>query len=53
MDVAISGSTPAAESGSLTLLVGGNEELFRVAEPIFQAIAKQFHLMGGPARELP
>jgi 3-hydroxyisobutyrate dehydrogenase-like beta-hydroxyacid dehydrogenase len=48
MDVAISGSTPAAEEGTLTLLVGGNRELFRAAKPIFQAIAKQFHLLGGP-----
>ncbi len=46
MDVAISGSTPAAEEGALTLLVGGNRELFRAAKPIFQAIAKQFHLLG-------
>ncbi len=46
MDVAISGSTPAAEDGTLTLLVGGNGELFRAAKPIFQAIAKQFHLLG-------
>src|SRR5712672_1985745 len=48
MDVAISGSTPAAEQGILTLLVGGNRELFRAAEPIFQAIAKQHFLLGGP-----
>jgi 3-hydroxyisobutyrate dehydrogenase-like beta-hydroxyacid dehydrogenase len=48
MDVAISGSTPAAEAGALTLLVGGNSELFDAAEPIFQAIAKQFYLLGGP-----
>ena len=47
MDVAISGSTPAAEEGTLTLLAGGNRELFRAAKPIFQAIAKQSHLMGG------
>jgi 3-hydroxyisobutyrate dehydrogenase-like beta-hydroxyacid dehydrogenase len=48
MDVAISGSTPAAEQGSLTLLVGGNSELFRAAQPIFDAVAHQaFHL--GPA----
>jgi 3-hydroxyisobutyrate dehydrogenase len=46
MDVAISGSTPAAEEGTLTLLVGGDQELFRGAKPIFQAIAKQFHLLG-------
>jgi 3-hydroxyisobutyrate dehydrogenase len=48
LDVAISGSTPAAEQGILTLLAGGNEELFRAAEPIFQAIAKQYFLLGGP-----
>ncbi|HVO64769.1 MAG TPA: NAD(P)-dependent oxidoreductase [Terriglobales bacterium] len=47
MDVAISGSTPAAAQGTLTLLAGGNRELFRAAKPIFQAIAKQSHLMGG------
>ena len=48
LDVAISGSTPAAEQGILTLLAGGNKELFRAAEPIFQAIAKQYFLLGGP-----
>src|ERR1039457_3782572 len=46
MDVAISGSTPASEEGILTLLVGGNLELFRAAKPILQAVAKHFHLMG-------
>jgi 3-hydroxyisobutyrate dehydrogenase-like beta-hydroxyacid dehydrogenase len=48
LDVAISGSTPAAEQGILTLLVGGNGDLFRAAEPIFQAVAKQYFLLGGP-----
>jgi len=48
LDVAISGSTPAAEQGILTLLVGGDRELFGAAEPIFQAIAKQYFLLGGP-----
>jgi len=48
LDVAISGSTPAAEQGMLTLLVGGNQDLFRTAEPVFHAIAKQYFLMGGP-----
>src|SRR5260370_27152282 len=33
---------------SLTLLAGGNPELFRAAEPIFQAISKQYFLLGGP-----
>jgi 3-hydroxyisobutyrate dehydrogenase-like beta-hydroxyacid dehydrogenase len=48
MDVAISGSTPAAEQGNLTLLAGGNMELFRAADPMFQAIAKKYFLLGGP-----
>jgi len=46
MDVAISGSTPAAEQGILTLLAGGNRELFRAAKPIFLAISKQSFLLG-------
>ena len=46
LDVAISGSTPAAEQGVLTLLVGGNQELFLAAEPIFQAVAKRYFLLG-------
>ena len=48
LDVTISGSTPAAEAGTLTLLAGGNPELFHAAEPVFQAIAKQYFLLGGP-----
>ncbi|HEY1469941.1 MAG TPA: NAD(P)-dependent oxidoreductase [Candidatus Acidoferrum sp.] len=45
LDVAISGSTPAAEAGTLLLLAGGNPECFQAARPIFQAIAsKYFHL---------
>src|SRR5712692_8550300 len=48
LDVAISGSTPAAEEGILTLLVGGNPELFGAAEPIFQAVARRYFLLGGP-----
>ena len=46
LDVAISGSTPAAEQGALTLLAGGNGELFRAAQPIFEIIAKQYFLLG-------
>ena len=48
LDVAISGSTPAAEQGMLTLLVGGSQDLFRAAEPIFQSVAKLYFLLGGP-----
>jgi 3-hydroxyisobutyrate dehydrogenase-like beta-hydroxyacid dehydrogenase len=48
MDVAISGSTPAAENGTLTLLAGGDSELFYAAKPIFEVLAKQYFLLGGP-----
>ena len=48
LDVAISGSTPAAEQGTITLLAGGNPDVFEASLPIFQAIAaKYFHL--GPS----
>lgn len=48
LDVTISGSTPAAEKGLLTLFGGGDEACFDGAEPIFRAIArKYFHL--GPS----
>ena len=47
LDVAISGSTPAAEQGTVTLLAGGNQDLFDAAQPIFEAIAKQYFLLGG------
>ncbi len=48
MDVAISGSTPAAEQGNLTLLAGGNADLFQAAQPIFDAIARQYFHLGPP-----
>jgi len=48
LDAAISGSTPAAEQGSLTLLVGGDATLFESAQPLFRAIsAHSFHI--GPS----
>lgn len=48
LDVAVSGSTPAAEQGTVTLLAGGNPDVFEASLPIFQAIAaKYFHL--GPS----
>jgi len=46
LDVAISGSTPAAESGALTLFGGGERVVFDGAEAVFQAIARQWFYMG-------
>ncbi len=46
LDVAISGSTHAAESGALSLFGGGERAAFDMAEPIFRAIAGQWFYMG-------
>jgi 3-hydroxyisobutyrate dehydrogenase-like beta-hydroxyacid dehydrogenase len=46
LDVAVSGSTPSAEAGALTLFGGGDREVFEAAEPIFAAIASQWFYMG-------
>jgi 3-hydroxyisobutyrate dehydrogenase-like beta-hydroxyacid dehydrogenase len=46
LDVTISGSTPAAEKGLLTLFAGGNKECFDGAESIFRVIAKKYFYLG-------
>lgn len=46
MDVAISGSIPAVEKGTIVLLAGGDSEVFEAAQPIFQALASHWFLMG-------
>ena len=46
LDSPISGSTPLAEKGTLTLFCGGNEELFQAAQPLFSSIASQYFYLG-------
>jgi 3-hydroxyisobutyrate dehydrogenase-like beta-hydroxyacid dehydrogenase len=46
LDVPVSGSTPAAEQGLLTLLAGGDEDAFQSADAIFTAIGRQHFYMG-------
>jgi 3-hydroxyisobutyrate dehydrogenase-like beta-hydroxyacid dehydrogenase len=46
LDVAISGSTPAAEAGTLTLFAGGDRRVFETVSPILPAISKQSFYMG-------
>ena len=46
LDVTISGSTPAAENGLLTLFGGGNRECFDGAEPIFRVISHKYFYVG-------
>ena len=46
LDLAISGSTPAVEAGTVTLLAGGDQNTFRKCTPIYESIAKQWFLIG-------
>jgi len=46
LDVAISGSTPAVDSGTITLLAGGDKETFEQCVPLFESIARQWFLIG-------
>jgi 3-hydroxyisobutyrate dehydrogenase-like beta-hydroxyacid dehydrogenase len=46
LDVTISGSTPVAEQGALTLFGGGARGSFEVAESIFRAIARKYFYVG-------
>ena len=46
LDAPISGSTPLADKGTLTLFCGGDEEVFRAAQPLFSSIASQYFYLG-------
>jgi 3-hydroxyisobutyrate dehydrogenase len=46
LDVAISGSTPAVEAGTITLLAGGDQRTFEKCTSIYESIAKQWFLIG-------
>ena len=46
LDLAISGSTPAVEAGTITLLAGGDQNTFLRCTPIYQSLAKQWFLIG-------
>ncbi len=46
LDLAVSGSTPAVEAGTITLLGGGDPNTFEQCAPIYESIAKQWFLIG-------
>src|SRR5271170_6276835 len=46
LDLAVSGSTPAVEAGTITLLGGGDPKIFEQCTPIYESIAKQWFLIG-------
>jgi 3-hydroxyisobutyrate dehydrogenase-like beta-hydroxyacid dehydrogenase len=46
LDLAVSGSTPAVEAGTITLLAGGDPKTFEQCVPIYESLAKQWFLIG-------
>jgi 3-hydroxyisobutyrate dehydrogenase-like beta-hydroxyacid dehydrogenase len=46
LDLAISGSTPAVEAGTITLFAGGDKGTFERCIPLYESIAKQWFLIG-------
>lgn len=45
LDAAMTGGAAGADSGNLTLMIGGEDEVFQACEPVLRAISKnRFHL---------
>jgi 3-hydroxyisobutyrate dehydrogenase-like beta-hydroxyacid dehydrogenase len=48
LDAPVSGGQAGAESGKLTIMVGGVADAFALAEPVLACFARAVTLMGGP-----
>ncbi len=48
LDAPISGGQSGAETGTLTVMIGGEETDYRKAEPVIRSYAKAVALIGGP-----
>jgi len=46
LDAPVSGGQAGAENGQLTVMVGGDEDVFNVAKPVISCYAKMLGLMG-------
>lgn len=50
LDAPVSGTTPAAESGTLIGMVGGPAETLERCRPVLEAMCSQIHHCGGPGQ---
>jgi 3-hydroxyisobutyrate dehydrogenase-like beta-hydroxyacid dehydrogenase len=48
LDAPCTGSTPGAEGGTLTFMIGGNREVFEKTKPFFEPMGKRLYYCGGP-----
>ncbi|MBZ5609874.1 MAG: NAD(P)-dependent oxidoreductase [Acidobacteriia bacterium] len=52
LDAPCTGSTPGANAGTLTFMVGGDRAVFESVKPYFEIMGKQFYFCGGPGMGL-
>jgi len=52
LDAPVSGSVPAAEEGSLAIMVGGPDEAFRTVEPLLRELGRTITHVGGNGQGL-
>jgi 3-hydroxyisobutyrate dehydrogenase-like beta-hydroxyacid dehydrogenase len=48
LDAPCTGSTPGAEGGTLTFMVGGDQAVFDKTKPFFEPMGKRLYYCGGP-----
>jgi 3-hydroxyisobutyrate dehydrogenase-like beta-hydroxyacid dehydrogenase len=52
LDAPCTGSTPGAEGGTLTFMVGGDQAVFDKTKPFLEAMGKRLYYCGGPGMGL-
>ena len=52
LDAPVTGSTPGAESGNLTFMIGGEEPVFQKVFPLLEPMGKKIYYCGGPGMGL-
>jgi 3-hydroxyisobutyrate dehydrogenase-like beta-hydroxyacid dehydrogenase len=52
LDAPCTGSTPGAEGGALTFMIGGKHEIFEKIKPYLEPMGKRLYYCGGPGKGL-
>jgi 3-hydroxyisobutyrate dehydrogenase/2-hydroxy-3-oxopropionate reductase len=52
LDVPCTGSTPGAEGGTLTFMIGGDQKVYENVKPYFDPMGKRLYYCGGPGMGL-
>ena len=52
LDVPCTGSTPGANAGTLTFMIGGDQQVYLKTKPTLELMGKQFYYCGGPGMGL-